>query len=86
MKVKVRGVRRIGINGPYIRLDALLKYASIAQTGGEAKLLIQDGRIAVGGEVCIVRGRKIRPGDIVRCGNDVFIVQTKIDRACEGRR
>ena len=66
MRVKLRGVTRIKITGDYIRLDALLKYASIASTGGEAKIMIQNGEVFVGGVLCIQRGRKIRPGDIVR--------------------
>ena len=35
------------------------------ETGGEAKELIQGGRVQVGGEVCLQRGKKIRPGDDV---------------------
>jgi ribosome-associated protein len=46
-------------------LDALLKFSGLAETGGEAKLLIQDGLISLNGEPCTQRGRKIRPGDLV---------------------
>ena len=66
MKVKLKSVKRIKITGDFIKLDALLKYASIASTGGEAKALIQDGEVFVGGKQCTMRGKKIRPGDIVR--------------------
>ena len=74
MKVKLRGVRQVPIAGEFIRLDALLKYASIASTGGEAKILIQNGEVFVGGEECMQRGKKIRPGDVVRCGGDTLLV------------
>lgn len=74
MKVRVDGVRKIRISGGYIRLDALLKFTSVALTGGEAKLLIRDGEVFVGGERCTQRGRKIAPGDVVRCGDETLIV------------
>jgi ribosome-associated protein len=55
----------ITINTEYIKLDALLKYAALVGTGGEAKAVIADGLVTVNGEVCTMRGRKIRPGDRV---------------------
>ena len=54
----------IRIDTEFIRLDALLKYAGLVQTGGEAKLRIQAGEVLVDGEVCTQRGRKLRPGSI----------------------
>ena len=63
------------ITGEYIKLDGLLKYASIASTGGEAKYLIQNGDVFVGKEICTARGKKIRPGDVVRFGEDVILVK-----------
>ena len=53
------------IQTPFIRLDALLKFAGVAQTGGEAKLLIQDGLVSLNGEVCHMRGKKCVVGDQV---------------------
>lgn len=55
----------ITITTEYIKLQDLLKLAAITATGGEAKLLIQDGEVLVNGEVCTMRGKKIRPGDVV---------------------
>ncbi|MBO5318422.1 MAG: RNA-binding S4 domain-containing protein [Ruminococcus sp.] len=55
----------IKINTEFIKLDALLKFASLVGSGGEAKALIQDGCVLVNGEVCTMRGKKIRPGDTV---------------------
>jgi len=75
MKVKVKGASLIAIKGDYIKLDALLKFASIASTGGEAKLMIQSGEVFVGGEQCTSRGKKIIPGDVVRFGKDILIVK-----------
>jgi len=75
MRVKVNGVRNIGITGGHIRLDALLKYASVASTGGVAKVLIQNGEVFVGGTPCRLRGKKIRPGDVVRYSGDTLLVR-----------
>ena len=55
----------IAINTEFIKLDALLKYASLVGTGGEAKMAIAEGLVKVNGEVCTMRGKKIRPGDTV---------------------
>jgi len=75
MKVKLSGVKSIKIKGDYIKLDSLLKFASIASTGGEAKYRIQNGEVVVGKDVCHARGKKIRPGDVVRCGDHVLLVK-----------
>ena len=55
----------ISINTEYIKLDALLKFAALVGTGGEAKIAIAEGMVKVNGEVCTMRGKKIRPGDTV---------------------
>ena len=57
--------QEIRIHTDYIRLDALLKLAGRADTGGAAKVLIQAGKVRVNGEICTQRGRKLRPGDQV---------------------
>ena len=56
-------MERIAIQTEYIKLDALLKYAALVGTGGEAKIAIAEGLVKVNGEVCTMRGKKIRPGD-----------------------
>ncbi len=53
------------IHTEFIKLDALLKFAGWVETGGEAKQLIQDGQVQVNGQVCTMRGKKLRPGDTV---------------------
>lgn len=55
----------IKIESEYIKLDALLKFAALVGTGGEAKIVIGEGMVKVNGEVCTMRGKKIRPGDTV---------------------
>ena len=55
----------ITITTEYIKLQDLLKFAAAVETGGEAKLVILEGDVTVIGEVCTLRGKKIRPGDVV---------------------
>ena len=64
---------RVHISGDTIRLDQFLKWAGVAQTGGQAKAMVLDGRVCVNGEQELRRGRKLHPGDIVAVtvtGND----------------
>ena len=55
----------ISIKTDFIKLDSLLKYAGIVETGGIAKEMIQDGEVKFNGEVCTMRGKKVRAGDII---------------------
>ena len=57
--------QKIKITTEFIKLDALLKFAGAVETGGEAKQVIQEGAVKVNGEVCTMRGKKLRPGDTV---------------------
>ena len=67
-------MERINITGDFIKLDSLLKYASLTASGGEAKRVIADGLVAVNGEVCLMRGKKIHPGDLVSfCGAELQV-------------
>ena len=52
-------MERVVIHTDFIKLDALLKFAGLCETGGEAKERIQAG------EVCTMRGKKCLPGDTV---------------------
>ena len=65
----------VKIETPFIRLDALLKFAGAAQTGGEAKLLIQEGGVSVNGERCTQRGKKLYPGDRAELDGKTFAVE-----------
>ena len=53
------------ITTEFIKLESLLKFEGLGETGGEAKERIQDGEVQVNGEVCTMRGKKLRPGDVV---------------------
>jgi ribosome-associated protein len=64
----------IQITTEFIKLDALLKFANVVATGGEAKQVIQEGDVKVNGEVCTMRGKKIRPGDRVELGDQLALV------------
>ena len=55
----------ITITTEFIRLQDLLKLADAVGSGGEAKVVIQEGLVSVNGEVCTMRGKKLRPGDQV---------------------
>ena len=55
----------VQIRTEFIKLQDLLKFAGAVETGGDAKLIIQEGRVSVNGEVCTMRGKKCRPGDTV---------------------
>lgn len=56
---------QIEIKTEFIKLDSLLKFAGLTDTGGLAKEIIQQGLVKVNGEVCTMRGKKIRSGDTV---------------------
>ena len=58
-------MEKIRIYTEYIKLDALLKFAGLCETGGEAKELIQCGQVKVNGEICTMRGKKCHAGDTV---------------------
>mgnify|MGYP004478790545 FL=1 len=57
--------QEIKITTEYIKLDQLLKFSGIADSGSMAKDMIADEIISVIGEICTMRGKKLRPGDIV---------------------
>ncbi|MBQ8079461.1 MAG: RNA-binding S4 domain-containing protein [Oscillospiraceae bacterium] len=56
---------KVKIKTEFIKLDALLKFAGLCDTGGFAKELVQQGQVKVNGEICTMRGKKIRPGDVI---------------------
>ena len=67
MKIKVKVApkehQEFQLKAEYIRLDDLLKNVSVVNTGGHAKIVIQNGEVKVNGEVCTMRGKKLRKGD-----------------------
>ena len=67
----------IQIETEFIKLDSLLKFAALVGTGGEAKYAIQEGMVKVNGEVCTMRGKKIRLGDTVDFADNVLKVEKR---------
>lgn len=64
----------VKITTEFIKLDSLLKFANVTATGGEAKAVIQDGEVLVNGQVCTMRGKKIRAGDRVELGGEIALI------------
>ena len=64
----------VRIETDYIKLDALLKFAGAVMSGGEAKTAVAEGLVKVNGETCLMRGKKIRPGDVVEFDGEVIEV------------
>lgn len=58
-------MENIKISGEFIKLDSFLKFANVVGSGGEAKLFIKNGYVKVNGEVCLMRGKKLKKGDTV---------------------
>ena len=65
----------ITIQTEYIKLDALLKYAALVPSGGEAKTVVAAGEVRINGEVCTMRGKKLRPGDVVEYDSQRILIE-----------
>ena len=64
----------LAIHTEFIKLQDALKYANIVYSGGEAKQLIIDGEVTVNGEVCTMRGKKLRPGDKFEFQGQTYLI------------
>ncbi len=81
-KIQLKLVRRpvpsapveVAIRDEYIKLDSFLKFSGAVMTGGEAKEIIQGGKVKVNGEVCTMRGKKMRPGDVAEAYGKSYMV------------
>lgn len=62
------------LRGEHITLDALLKATGLAASGGDAKVTITAGGVAVNGQTELRRGRKLRAGDVVTTGTQRVLV------------
>lgn len=67
-------MNEVKIKTEYIKLDQFLKLCGIAQTGGHAKILIQDGLVKVNNEISYERGKKLRNRDTVEINKEKFIL------------
>ena len=76
IKVKVAEKQKVlkKIDTEFIRLDAFLKMNDAVQSGGHAKIVIQEGEVKVNGEVCTMRGKKLRKGDTAEFERIIYIV------------
>ena len=67
-------MKNVSITTEFIKLQDLLKFANLVETGGMAKECVQGGEVLVNGEVCTMRGKKIRPGDVVEFDGEQLTV------------
>ena len=77
MKVTVKkktNVQELAITTEYIKLQDAMKLANIVYSGGEAKQLILEEQVKVGGEVCTMRGKKLYPGDRFTFEGQVYLI------------
>jgi len=65
----------IKIKTCYIKLGQLLKFAGVAETGGHARDLIEEGLVKVNGHQCTVRGKKLFPGDKVEIEDYELLIE-----------
>lgn len=71
---KAAGETPLKITTEFIKLEAALKLANIAESGGMAKNMILDGLAKVNGEVCTMRGKKLYPDDHFSCMGQNFVI------------
>ena len=62
------------IKTEFIKLQDAMKYANVVYSGGEAKQLILDEQVKVNGEVCTMRGKKLREGDKFSFMGNTFVI------------
>lgn len=77
MSDNIKNPKQIYINTEFIKLDQLLKFSGLTVTGGAAKDAVASGTVLVNGVSCLMRGRKIRPGDKISFGGVILEVLSK---------
>ena len=65
---------KVVIGTEFIKLQDAMKYANAAESGGMAKIAIQEGEVLVNGEVCTMRGKKLYPGDSFTFMENTFLI------------
>ncbi|NLX93212.1 MAG: RNA-binding S4 domain-containing protein [Clostridiales bacterium] len=81
MKIKIKAhikekqEKTVKIDTEFIRLDALLKLCDCVQSGGHAKICIQNGEVRVNGEICLQRGKKMHPGETAEYNNMICKIE-----------
>lgn len=74
VRPKVINEEKLYITTPFIKLDSAMKLSGVADTGGMAKMLIEDSLVKVNGEICTQRGKKLFPGDKFFYRNSLFVI------------
>lgn len=67
--------KMLSIKEDFIRLDSAMKLAGIVSTGGHAKTVIQNGEVKVNGEICLMRGKKLKSGDTAELDGFKFVIE-----------
>ena len=67
---------KIAIKTEFIKLDQLLKFAGVAESGGQAKEMILGEEVQLNGELCLARGKKIFPGDVITLDGVEIIIKS----------
>ena len=62
------------IHTEFIKLQDAMKYTNVVYSGGEAKTLILEEQVKVNGEVCTMRGKKLRPGDTFEFMGQTYLI------------
>ena len=70
-------MEKVFIKENFIKLDSALKLASAVGTGGHAKIVIQNGEVAVNGEICLMRGKKLYNGDVFTFEGQNFVIENE---------
>lgn len=74
VRAKIETEEKLPIRTPFIKLDSALKLSGLAETGGMAKMFIEEGSVRVNGEVCVQRGKKLYPGDKLFFRNSLLVI------------
>ena len=64
----------VTIHTEFIKLQDDMKYANVVYSGGEAKSMILEEQVQVNGEVCTMRGKKLRPGDTFTFMGQTYLI------------
>lgn len=70
-------MKEIFIKDEFIRLDSALKYVGLVGTGGQAKIIIQEGLIKVNDNICTQRGKKLHSGDKIEFEENIFVIKNE---------
>ncbi len=68
----------VAITTEFIKLQDAMKYANIVYSGGEAKTLILEEQVKVNGEICTMRGKKLRPGDTFEFMGQTYLITEQV--------